>query len=85
LESTTRALRRRSRNLKGPCIYLAEGNAPPVEVLPPPSPRKNWTRRGIAGWQVERLAEDALTLAGIDHGFSLPRPPPASIRTSGKT
>jgi hypothetical protein len=59
-------------SLKGLRVYLAEGAAPPVEVLPPPSPRKYWTRRGIAEWLVERLAEDAPTLVGIDHGFSFP-------------
>ena len=42
------------------------------EVPPPPSPRKYWTRRGIAEWLVERLAEDVPTLVGIDHGFSFP-------------
>jgi hypothetical protein len=41
-------------------------------VLPPPSPRKYWSRRGIAEWLVERLAEDTPTLVGIDHGFSFP-------------
>ena len=35
-------------SLKGLRVYLAEGNAPPVEVPPPPSPRKYWTRKGIA-------------------------------------
>ena len=59
-------------SLKGLRVYLAEDNAPPVEVLPPPSPRKYWTRRGIAEWLVDRLSEDALTLVGIDHGFSFP-------------
>ena len=39
---------------------------------PPPSPRKYWTRRGIAEWLVERLLEDVPTLVGIDHGFSFP-------------
>lgn len=39
---------------------------------PPPSPRKYWTRKGITEWIVERLAEDAPTLVGIDHGFSFP-------------
>jgi hypothetical protein len=43
-----------------------------VEVPPPPSPRKYWTRKGIAEWLVERLAEDTSTLVGIDHGFSFP-------------
>lgn len=59
-------------SLKGLRVYLAEGDASPVAVQPPPSPRKYWTRRGIAEWLVERLAEDAPTLVGIDHGFSFP-------------
>ena len=59
-------------SLKGLRVYLADGDALPVEVLPPPSPRKYWTRKGIAEWLVERLAEDAPTLVGIDHGFSFP-------------
>ena len=59
-------------SLKSLRVYMAEGAARPVEVLPPPSPRKYWTRRGIAEWLVERLAEDIPTLVGIDHGFSFP-------------
>ena len=59
-------------SLKGLRIYAAEGEVAPVEVLPPPSPRKYWTRKGVADWLVERLAEDAATLVGIDHGFSFP-------------
>jgi len=59
-------------SLKGLRVYLADGNASPVEVQPPPSPRKFWTRKGIAHWLVERLSEDAPTLVGIDHGFSFP-------------
>jgi hypothetical protein len=59
-------------SLKGLGVYLAEGDPPPIEVPPPPSPKKYWTRRGIAEWLVERLAEDAPTLVGIDHGFSFP-------------
>ena len=53
-------------------VYSAEADTPPIEVAPPPSPRKYWTRRGIAEWLVERLAEPAPTLVGIDHGFSFP-------------
>ena len=59
-------------SLKGLRVYKATSDAPPVEVPPPPSPRKYWTRKGIAEWLVERLAEDAPTLVGIDHGFSFP-------------
>jgi hypothetical protein len=59
-------------SLKGLRVYLAEGDIQPVEVPPPPSPRKYWTRRGIAEWLTERLAEDIPTLVGIDHGFSFP-------------
>jgi len=44
-------------SLRGLRVYLANGDAPPVEVPPPPSPRKYWTRRGIAEWLLERLAE----------------------------
>jgi len=58
-------------SLPGLRIYLAQGDAPPIEV-PPPSPRKYWSRRAIAEWLVERLADDAPTLVGIDHGFSFP-------------
>jgi hypothetical protein len=57
---------------KGLRVYRAEGGAAPEEVPPPPSPRKYWTRKGIAAWLVETLAEDAPTLVGIDHGFSFP-------------
>jgi hypothetical protein len=59
-------------SLKGLRIYMADGDGPPVEVLPPPSPRKYWTRRGIAEWLIERFAEDTPMLVGIDHGFSFP-------------
>jgi hypothetical protein len=59
-------------SLKGLRVYRVDGNASPFEVLPPHSPRKYWTRRGIAEWLVELLAEDVPTLVGIDHGFSFP-------------
>jgi diadenosine tetraphosphate (Ap4A) HIT family hydrolase len=42
------------------------------EVQPPKSPRRYWTRQGIAEWLVERLQEEIPTIAGIDHGFSFP-------------
>jgi hypothetical protein len=59
-------------SLKGLRVYMTSGDATASEVLPPPSPRKYWTRRGIAEWLAARLAEDAPTLVGIDHGFSFP-------------
>jgi hypothetical protein len=59
-------------SLKGLRVYLAEDELLPVEVPPPPSARKYWTRRGIAEWLIERLADHAQTLVGIDHGFSFP-------------
>jgi hypothetical protein len=59
-------------SLKGLRVYLADSAAPPVEVSPPPSARRYWTRRGIAEWLLEKLAEDTPALIGIDHGFSFP-------------
>jgi len=59
-------------SLKGLRVYAAERDTPPSEVPPPPGPRKYWTRRGIAEWLVERLAETPASLVGIDHGFSFP-------------
>lgn len=59
-------------SLKGLRVYLAEWDAAPEEVQPPPSQRKYWTRRGIAEWLLEHLKEDVPTLVGIDHGFSFP-------------
>ncbi len=53
-------------------MYQASRESLPVEVEPPPSPRKYWTRRGLAGWLLERLSEDTPTLGGIDHSFSFP-------------
>lgn len=53
-------------------VYLADRESLPVEVKPPPSSRKYWTRRGIAAWLVEQLSKTLPTLVGIDHGFSFP-------------
>jgi hypothetical protein len=61
-----------SSSLKGLRVYVADCTVPPQEVQPPASPRKYWTRRGIAEWLVERLSEELPTLVGIDHGFSFP-------------
>lgn len=56
---------------KGLRVYMANGTSSPVEIEPPPSSRKYWTRRGIAEWLTARLIE-RVTLVGIDHGFSFP-------------
>jgi hypothetical protein len=71
-------------SLKGLRVYQVDGKGAPYEVAPPPSPKKYWTRRGIAEWLVERLAEDIPTIVGIDHGFSFPlRPHFVSSRFTG--
>lgn len=59
-------------SLKGLRVYMAKSGSTPVDVAPPPSPRRYWTRRGIAEWLVHLLREDVPTLVGIDHGFSFP-------------
>ena len=51
---------------------MADRTSRPIEVRPPLSARKYWTRRGIAEWLVLRLSENRTTLVGIDHGFSFP-------------
>ena len=60
-------------SLKGLRAYLATRSTPATQVMPPPSPRKYWTRRGLAEWLVDRLRERQPTIVGIDHGFSFPQ------------
>jgi hypothetical protein len=50
-------------SLKGLRVYLAGNDQQPDEVLPPSSPRKYWTRRGVAEWLVERLAPRVTVVA----------------------
>jgi len=59
-------------SLRGLRIYSAGRETLPNEVLPPPGPRRYWTRRGIAEWLCTELGQDKLTIVGIDHGFSFP-------------
>lgn len=59
-------------SLKGLRVYMAAAKIPPLEVQPPPSPRKYWTRKGIYEWLLERLSEEQRTLVGVDHAFSFP-------------
>src|SRR5262249_40351588 len=61
-----------SSSLKGLRVYMSDYGSQPLEVKPPNSSRKYWTRRGVAEWLVERLTEGQPTLVGIDHGFSFP-------------
>lgn len=61
-----------TESLPGLRIYSASEFAHPAEIFPPPSPRKYWTRRGIAEWLVQTLKENSPTIVGIDHGFSFP-------------
>lgn len=61
-----------SSSLKGLRVYMANRDDEATEVLPPPSPRKYWTRREVAHWLLERLSEPTPTIVGIDHGFSFP-------------
>ena len=60
------------QSLKGLRAYMADNTSLPVEVPPPPSPRKYWTRKGLAQWLVEIFREDIPTIVGIDHSFSFP-------------
>lgn len=59
-------------SLPGLRVFAAEGESPPVEVQPPPSPRKYWTRRGVAEWLLAQLSGSERALVGIDHAFSFP-------------
>jgi hypothetical protein len=60
-------------SLKGLRVYVADRARPPFELWPSPSPRRYWTRRGIAEWLVDLLMDEGKpTLVGIDHGFSFP-------------
>lgn len=57
-------------SLKGLRVYTADRFAAPAEVPPPPSPRKYWSRREIAEWLVDRLAE-WLRTADLDGRLAL--------------
>lgn len=59
-------------SLKGLRIFVATLSQPPTEVEPPPSPRKYWTRRGVAEWLAAFLSEGSRSIVGIDHGLSFP-------------
>lgn len=43
-------------SLKGLRVYETSRESAPVEVEPPPNPRKYWTQRGLAEWLAEQLS-----------------------------
>jgi hypothetical protein len=57
---------------KGIRVFMAEESGEPIQVQPPPSPRRYWTRRGLAEWLRAELDREIPTLVGIDHAFSFP-------------
>lgn len=59
-------------SLKGLCLFEASSKQSPVEIPPPPGPKKYWTRRGLAEWLASELRSAPPTLVGIDHAFSFP-------------
>lgn len=59
-------------SLKGLRVYITSGAEAAAEVLPPPSNKKYWTRRGLAEWLVATLSDGVHTIVGIDHAFSFP-------------
>ncbi|MCX6938640.1 MAG: hypothetical protein NTU80_12240 [Verrucomicrobia bacterium] len=59
-------------SLKGLRLYSATPDTDPVEIPPPPGPKKYWTRRGVAEWLAATLRDGPPTLLGIDHAFSFP-------------
>lgn len=59
-------------SLKGLRLYEGCHDSVPLEVEPPVSRRKYWSRKGLAHWLAERLAHGGPTMVGVDHGFSFP-------------
>jgi hypothetical protein len=57
---------------KGLRVFVADGSGEPMQVQPPPSPRRYWTRRGLAEWLCNELGGETPTIVGIDHAFSFP-------------
>lgn len=59
-------------SLPGLRIFESDHENWPVEVLPPPGPRKYWSRQGIGQWLVDQFKGPDPLLVGIDHAFSFP-------------
>jgi prevent-host-death family protein len=60
------------QRLPGIRVFLAQDDAAPIEVGPPPGPGKYWSRRALAEWLIEELGGGVPTLVGLDHAFSFP-------------
>lgn len=58
--------------LPGLRVYVAEGDAPPLERRPERSPRRHWTRRALAEWLEHALVSGEPAIVGLDHGLSFP-------------
>ena len=54
-----------TESLPGLRVYAADWVMPPREVPPPLSPRKYWTRRGLAEWLVTQLSGGKPMLVGL--------------------
>lgn len=55
-------------SLKNLRVYSATPDTPPQAVLPPPGPRKYWSRRELAHWLAQELASETPTIVGIGAG-----------------
>ena len=60
-------------SLTGLRVYMADRRSSPTEVHPPVSPRKYWTRRGIAEWLAVLLEHPAVADCAVSlaHGSAL--------------
>lgn len=61
-----------SCSLSGLRIFQADSQEEPVEVFPPPSSQKYWSRRRATEWLIQALKTGPTTLVGINHAFSFP-------------
>ncbi len=59
-------------SLPGLRVYESHAASLPVEVPPPPSPRKYWARKEVAQWLLDQVNKPQRVVVGIDHGFSFP-------------
>ncbi len=58
--------------LRGLQVYVAAGGQP-QRIAPPAPQATNWTRQEVAEWLIGEIRSGQRLIAGIDHGFSLPR------------